>query len=358
MFGQARPKLSLEERVVQSAENTLHHQDYVSPIDILEQMGMVPESSIKRWRNGGVETLEEVLQAGRDKIERSLSIFHLWAEERGMQPMPGRYVRATRDGERALRFTGEKLDGLEEQFHTHYVSPQLPERKRRTLVERQERPPERVVYWNLRDSTCSECGAEIESGRFLFLDAGQPLCLPCANLGELVFLPSGDTALTRRATKYSGARVVVVKFSRSRKRYERQGILVSEAALRQAEEDCVGDAAQRAAARELAAVARKKEDVVLIAEMAVKIRELFPGCPEAEARRIAAHTAERGSGRVGRSAAGRRLDSKALTLAVAAALRHNQTNYDELLAQGVERDVARAKVRGKVDDILERWSGT
>jgi hypothetical protein len=50
-------------------------------------------------------------------------------------------------------------------------------------------------------------------------------------LGQLVYVPSGDAALTRRARMHSPLSAVVVRFSRARKRYERQGILVSEVAL-------------------------------------------------------------------------------------------------------------------------------
>jgi hypothetical protein len=70
---------------------------------------------------------------------------------------------------------------------------------------------------------------------------------------------------------------------------------------------------------------------------------------------IAEHTALRGSGRVGRSEAGRNLDEKALTLAVGAAIRHNHTTYDELLARGVDRRDARLQIAGKVEEILARW---
>ena len=167
--------------------------------------------------------------------------------------------------------------------------------------------------------------------------------------------PRGDAALTRRAAKYSPSHAVVVEFSRSRGRYERQGILVAEAALRQAEEECAADAPQRARARAHAAEARTKEDAVTVERMTAKIRAMFPGCPPAEARHIAAHTAVRGSGRVGRSHAGRKLDSDALTLAVQAAVRHRHTNYDELLAQGLERASARAAVRDQIDQILDAW---
>ena len=79
-----------------------------------------------------------------------------------------------------------------------------------------------VVFSILRASECSECKRELWKGEFLRMEKDKPLCLSCADLDHLVFLPRGDTALTRRATKYSRMRVVVVRFSRARKRYERQ----------------------------------------------------------------------------------------------------------------------------------------
>jgi hypothetical protein len=75
------------------------------------------------------------------------------------------------------------------------------------------------------------------------------------------------------------------------------------------------------------------------------------------ARSIARHASVRGSGRVGRSAAGRALDPEALELAVAAAaaVRHEDTRYDELLMAGLEREVARAQVRDDVARVLGGW---
>lgn len=61
------------------------------------------------------------------------------------------------------------------------------------------------------------------------------LCLACGDLDHLVFLSAGDAALTRRARKYSILSAVVLKWSRARKRYERQGLLVEECALEKAE---------------------------------------------------------------------------------------------------------------------------
>jgi hypothetical protein len=89
--------------------------------------------------------------------------------------------------------------------------------------------------------------------------------------------------------------------------------------------------------------------------MKKEIAGLFPGCPPRDVAEIAAHTAARGSGRVGRTAAGRSMDEGALTAAVAAAIRHRRTNYDELLALGLDRDAARERVRDQVEEILADW---
>jgi hypothetical protein len=68
----------------------------------------------------------------------------------------------------------------------------------------------------------------------LVMDDTGPLCLYCAKLDHLVYLPAGDAALSRRAKQASGLTAIVMRFSRSRKRYERQGILIEESALKQA----------------------------------------------------------------------------------------------------------------------------
>jgi hypothetical protein len=185
-------------------------------------------------------------------------------------------------------------------------------------------------------------------------DAG-PICMRCADLDHLEFLPAGDAALTRRARQASRLSAVVVRFSRSRRRYERRGILVEEEAIEQAERDCLADADARARQRERAAVRREAEDAEFQDRMAREIERLYPGCPGERAEAIARHAGRRGSGRVGRSAAGRALDPEAITLAVTASVRHEDTPYDALLMAGTGRAGARDEVRTEVERILERW---
>lgn len=212
-----------------------------------------------------------------------------------------------------------------------------------------------VVFDILRDSQCAGCRTELPRGEFLFMEGGRPLCLSCADLDHLVYLPRGDTALTRRARKHSSLSAVVVRFSRARQRYERQGVLVEETALEQAEQDCSADAEERSVRRKRAEAYRDKQDEILTMRMAESIRLMFPGCPVEEAQAIAAHTSLRGSGRVGRTSGGRALEEEALRAAVIAAIRHRHTKYDRLLMKGVGRMEARDAVRDEIDARLNRW---
>ena len=213
-----------------------------------------------------------------------------------------------------------------------------------------------VVFWIVRDSVCSECGAELGKGRFLRMEGERPLCLGCADLAHLVFLERGDPALTRRARKYSTLHAVVVQFSRARQRYERQGVLVEEQALEKAEAECLSDADARAAARERSAARREEVDAAYVEAFARRVGELYPGCPRDAQQAIAEHACQKYSGRVGRSAAAKQLDADAVTLAVRAHVRHVHTPYDRLLAQGTDRGDARRDVASQVEALLGRWA--
>ncbi len=219
-------------------------------------------------------------------------------------------------------------------------------------------PAEIVVFRVRRETKCAECGMELFDGNLLRMEDNRPLCLDCADLGHLEMLTSGNTALTRRTTKYSPLRAVVVRWSRTRKRYERQGILATPAAIERAEAECLADEDSRARKRERTAARREVQDREYEGSVAVKLRELFPGCPAEETARIATWTCRKHSGRVGRSAAAKEFDPQALRLAVIAHIRHEHTRYDDLLMRFGDRTRAREMVRGEIEKILAGWEET
>jgi len=213
------------------------------------------------------------------------------------------------------------------------------------------------VFITTGESTCSECGEDLGRKAWITLVEGiGALCLSCADLDHLVFLPAGDAALTRRAAKHSTLSAVVLRWSRARKRYERQGLLVEAEALEQAEQECLADEEIRARRREREAVRREEGDREYVQQFAERVRQLYPRCPRGRAIAIAEHACLKYSGRVGRSAAAKSLDEQAVRLAVVAHVRHAETEYDVLLASGHDRWEARALVEEAVDRVLSRWA--
>jgi hypothetical protein len=338
---------SLNGRVIRAAEAAFAEQRYVTAIDVLVGLGWLTPSHIERWRQGRIESLESAAPVDPTTIASARTAFERWAQERQLKPSETDYAAGTRD-RRPLRFSIGGDAAIERAYRTHWVSPDLSERK----IERQSKPPDLVVIWAVNEWTCTSCG---DTGDLLFMEGPGPLCLDCADLGHLDFLPSGDAALTRRAKRASSLSAVVVRWSRSRKRYERQGILAEPEAIEQAEQECLSDEEVRARRRERDAARRASEDIRFQAEFAAAIRAAFPGCPVSRAEAIARHAATRGSGRIGRSAAGRALDPDAVRLAVAASIRHVDTDYDELLMSGVDREEARHQVHERVEEVLSDW---
>ena len=91
------------------------------------------------------------------------------------------------------------------------------------------RAPDLVVIQPLnREWKCHRCG---KTGDLLMMENPGPACLDCVGLNDLEFLPAGDALLSRRAKAKSARYAVVVRFSRTRRRYERQGLLVEPLAL-------------------------------------------------------------------------------------------------------------------------------
>lgn len=149
---------------------------------------------------------------------------------------------------------------------------------------------------------------------------------------------------------------MVLKWSRARGRYERQGVLVEESGLQRAEAECLADGDARARRREREAERRVGIDQDYIERFAQRVRELFPNCPAGTEHIVAEHACIKYSGRVGRSAAAKTLDESAVQLAVAAHVRHVETPYDKLLVEGCDRHEARRRVADRLRSILHAWS--
>lgn len=346
----------LRGRVVAAAEEALERQKFVTAIDVCIGLGWLHSRHVDNWRQGRVDSIEYFLPVPHSRVAEVTDYLQQWASEKGLKASVAEYTSATRD-RRVLRFTKDAKPEIEQAWRTQWLAADLPEKQQARIVERQKAAPDLVVVQPAKDWTCAECHETHQPGSLLIMGNDGPLCMTCADMDHLIFLPSGDAALTRRAKKESRLSAVVVRWNRSRKRYERQGLLVEETALEVAEQRCLDDEDARMRRRERDRTRRAEQDLELQARFAKEITRLYPGCPQQRAEAIAAHAALRGSGRVGRSAAGRSLDETAITLAVVASVRHENTDYDDLLMSGVPCEEARDRIRDTIDCVLKNWSG-
>ncbi len=176
------------------------------------------------------------------------------------------------------------------------------------------------------------------------------------------YLPAGDATLTRAVKNACGEQVLYAVMKRVSKRYPpRQVGLWAPASVIAAHRERVEAMRTEDHKVRLAQQRRKRQerDIKVFCEA---IRQRFPGCPVDEAQMIAEHACEVGSGRVGRS----RTADEPVRAAVVAHIRHEHTDYDEMLfaytyewmdaseREEVRRQV-REKVRARIEEILRRW---
>ena len=225
---------TLAERVIKAAEASLAAQDYVSIIDVLEGIGWLDPGAVKRWRQGQIDFLEGALQTKPSRISEAMKLLRSWAAEKGLSASETHYV-ARAPQRQTLRFSRSGNPVIEQLYRTHWASRELSERKRERLAEKASRAADLVVIQPLNAAwTCHRCGG---TGDLLLMENPGPACLRCVGLADLEFLPAGDALLTRRAKAKSARYAVVVRFSRNRRRYERQGLLIEPQALADARGD-------------------------------------------------------------------------------------------------------------------------
>jgi hypothetical protein len=192
---QPHNRKKLSDRVIKAAEVALAARKYVSPVDVLVGIGWLDPGAVKRWQQGQFDHLEGAVQTNLPRISEAMKLFRSWATAKGLIPSETHYVAQT-PSRRTLRFSKSGNPTIEKLYRTHWISGDLSENEQEHLA-----------------------------------------CLRCAGLDDLEYLPAGDALLTRRAKAKSPRYAVVVRFSRSRHRYERQGLLVEPRALAEAQRE-------------------------------------------------------------------------------------------------------------------------
>jgi hypothetical protein len=225
-------RTALPERVARAAEAALAAQGYVSPIDVMVGIGWLDVPAVERWRRRQIDFLESAVRSNPERLSEAMKLLRSWAAERDFSASETDYIARTPQRQ-MLRFSESGAPTVEALYRTHWVSQALSEKKRERIAQKASQAPDLVVVQPLNHEwKCHCCGG---TGSLLMMEDPGPACLGCVGLADLEFLPAGDALLSRRAKAKSTRWAVVVRFSRSRRRYERQGLLVEPLALADAQ---------------------------------------------------------------------------------------------------------------------------
>ncbi|KAK0709169.1 hypothetical protein B0T26DRAFT_396965 [Lasiosphaeria miniovina] len=162
-----------------------------------------------------------------------------------------------------------------------------------------------------------------------------------------VFVPKGDVYITKNCRKKTHEAdktlyVVVTKTGKALGLRCPAGIYAS------VEADHRATAVRRAEAVQ-------KRDSALEETFEKAIVKLFPKIPKEAIPKIINRALEKHSRRVGRT--GTLTLNEKVKLAVRAHIRHCHTDYDKLLKQGENREVARAKILTEINEVASGWGG-
>ncbi len=128
-------RTKLADCVTKTAETALAAQHYVAPVDVLVGIRWLDGGTLKRWRQGQIDYLERVVQTNLSRISEAMKMFRSWATSKGLYPSETAYVARTPQRQ-TLRFSKSGNPTIERLYRTHWVSPELSERKRERLTEK------------------------------------------------------------------------------------------------------------------------------------------------------------------------------------------------------------------------------
>ena len=134
-------RAKLQHRVVTAAEASLKARGYVSAIDLLLGIGWLTPAAVEEWRRGQLRYLEAGVQANLARISEAMQLLRGWAVGRRLKPSETAYVgRAPARG--PLRFSKSGQGDVERHYRTHWVSPELGEKKRAKVAAGLQPPRE------------------------------------------------------------------------------------------------------------------------------------------------------------------------------------------------------------------------
>ncbi|WP_243292649.1 hypothetical protein [Bacillus sp. FJAT-47783] len=114
-------RIKLEAKVYVAAEKLVEEKGYVSPIDLLVEIGRLKIKQVEEWRFRKIPYLERVVLGNLSKMNTILKTLRKFAEGNHLKPSETVYRSWGKGPKKLLRFSKSGKLYVEKAYSTHYV---------------------------------------------------------------------------------------------------------------------------------------------------------------------------------------------------------------------------------------------
>ena len=111
----------IQKKVNVVMDSQIYHRGYVSPVDVLMDLGILEKKSYLDWRNGRVPYLEKVCHMNLSKLSKVMHAIRHHAYEHHLRNSYTVYKKYGK-GNQKLRFSRYGRAEVEKNYATHYIS--------------------------------------------------------------------------------------------------------------------------------------------------------------------------------------------------------------------------------------------
>lgn len=111
----------LKNKVRSAADHILSKDNYISPIGLLLQLGILKKEDYEEWRKGNVPYLEKVCHVNLNKLSTIMAELRYIARDRNLKPSETAYKKWGKGVKRDLQFSKSGNPNIERAYQTHYV---------------------------------------------------------------------------------------------------------------------------------------------------------------------------------------------------------------------------------------------
>lgn len=121
--------------IIGKIHNSMYQQikkdGVATPVQVLMDVGVLSKDDCERWRFGKVDYLERVCKVNLSKLSFIMKEVRAYARKNNLKPSLTFYKRWGLKGKSTikLRFSKSGQEFIEQGYATHYISPQLVEKR-------------------------------------------------------------------------------------------------------------------------------------------------------------------------------------------------------------------------------------